>query len=402
MSVEIKVPALGESVSEAIVAQWLKKPGEAVNQDETIAELETDKVTLEVNAPSSGVISEIKAEEGATVEVGALLGMIDTDGKAAAPAPAEKEAPKTVAPAPQQTNEAADTSSADEVSPAVRKILEENSLSANQITGTGKGGRLTKGDVIDFLEKGSSTPAANHAATPAPVGERTEERVRMSKLRQTIAGRLKDAQNNAAILTTFNDVDMTGVMETRNRYKADFEKQHGVRLGFMSFFVKAAVQALQAFPAVNAEIDGTDTVYKKYYDIGVAVGTAQGLVVPVIRDADKLSFAEIEAKIADFGARARDGKLSMDELTGGTFTISNGGVYGSLMSTPILNPPQSAILGMHRIEKRPVVVDDQVVVRPMMYLAMSYDHRIIDGTESVRFLKTIKEAIEDPQRLLLF
>jgi 2-oxoglutarate dehydrogenase E2 component (dihydrolipoamide succinyltransferase) len=418
MTANIVVPALGESVTEATVAKWLKAQGEAVNADEPLLELETDKVTLEVFAPAAGVLREIKVDAGQTVEVGAVLGVIG-DG-AAAPKPAAKEAPK--APAKEAPKPAA---AAEPLSPAVRKLVEENNLNPAELKASGKDGRLTKGDVLAFLEsRGRPTtdaaampapaPAAPSPAAPAPAaptpppapaaarptGPR-EERVRMTRLRRRIAERLKQAQNTAAMLTTFNEVDMTAVLALRNLHKDAFEKKHGVKLGFMSFFVKACIVALKEIPAVNGEIDGEDIVYKNHYDIGVAVGTEQGLVVPVVRDADQLSFAAIEAKIAEFGRRARDGKLTIEELTGGTFTISNGGVYGSLMSTPILNPPQSGILGMHKIQPRPVAIGDKVEVRPMMYLALSYDHRIIDGREAVTFLVRVKECIEDPQRILL-
>ncbi|WP_431856685.1 2-oxoglutarate dehydrogenase complex dihydrolipoyllysine-residue succinyltransferase [Azospirillum sp.] len=409
MATEIKVPTLGESVSEATVARWLKPVGASFNADEPLVELETDKVTLEVNAPVAGTLAEIVAPEGANVGVAALLGIITEGAVATAAAAAPAPAPaKAAAPAPAPAAKAGV-----EPMPAARKMIEEKGLDASQIAGTGKDGRVTKGDVIETLEKPQAPKAAAPAAAPAPKvvwapgtqGERPraaqEERVRMTRLRQRIAERLKEAQNTAAMLTTFNEVDMSAAMALRNEYKDYFEKRHKVRLGFMSFFVRAAIQALKEIPAVNAEIDGTDLVYKNYYDIGVAVGTPQGLVVPIVRDADKMSFAQIEGKIGELGKKGRDGKLSMDELTGGTFTISNGGVYGSLMSTPIINPPQSAILGMHKTMDRAVVVNGKVEVRPMMYLALSYDHRIIDGKEAVTFLVRIKECIEDPRRLLL-
>ncbi|HZH27560.1 MAG TPA: 2-oxoglutarate dehydrogenase complex dihydrolipoyllysine-residue succinyltransferase [Azospirillaceae bacterium] len=419
MATEIKVPTLGESVTEATIARWLKKPGDAVKADEAVVELETDKVTLEVNAPAAGVLSDIQVNEGDTVGVGAVLGHIGEGagaGAAAKPAPAPKAAPQPAMAAPVTAVAAsavpppapAAAGKNDVLAPSVRKLVEENRIDPSQVAGSGKDGRLTKGDVIGFLENRptASAPAAPAPAAPAaPSGPRPradrEERVRMSKLRQTIARRLKEAQNTAAMLTTFNEVDMTNVMALRNEYKDQFEKKHGVKLGFMSFFVKACIEALKEIPAVNAEIDGTDIVYKNYYDIGVAVGTPQGLVVPVVRDADKMSFAGVEKKIGELGKRARDGKLSMEELTGGTFTISNGGVYGSLMSTPILNTPQSGILGMHKTQERPMVVNGKIEIRPMMYLALSYDHRIIDGREAVTFLVRVKECIEDPQRLLL-
>ena len=398
MAIEIQVPQLGESISEATVARWMKAPGDAVEADEPLVELETDKVTVEVPAPRSGVLEEILAGEGEEVEVGAVL------GRMAAGAVAAKTAP-----APKAKEQAAATSdAAPPLSPAVRKILADNALSPEAVAGTGKDGRITKVDVLDHLKSAEAAPPV--PAAPAPRAEPPrpprpdhprEERVRMSRLRRRVAERLKDAQNTAAMLTTFNEADMSEVVALRRRYREVFEKRHGVRLGFMSFFVKACIGALKEIPAVNAEIDGGDIIYKNHYDIGVAVGTAQGLVVPVLKDADAMGFAEVERSIADLGTRARDGKLSMEDLTGGTFTISNGGVYGSLMSAPILNPPQSGILGMHKIEDRPVAVEGKVEIRPMMYLALSYDHRIIDGSESVTFLVRVKEAIENPERLLL-
>lgn len=409
---QIVVPTLGESVSEATVAQWLKKEGEAVKADEPIVELETDKVTLEVNAPSDGVITKIVVGEGENVEVGALLGELEAGAAANDTKAAEKsaaEAPKSEAPA---AAAASSSDSAPKTSPAVRKMLADNNLDETQVAASGKDGRLTKEDVQKFIDANSSKKDITKASAPTPssskvevapreVGPR-EERVKMTKLRKVIASRLKEAQETAAILTTFNEVDMGPVMELRKQYKDVFEKRHGVKLGFMSFFVKAAIQALKEFPAVNAEIDGDDIIYKNYYDIGVAVSTPQGLVVPVIRDADQKSMAEIEAKIMDLGVRARDGKLGMNEMTGGTFTITNGGTFGSMLSTPILNRPQSAILGMHNIVQRPTVMPDgSIQARPIMYLAMSYDHRIIDGREAVTTLVRIKQAIEDPQRLLL-
>ncbi len=419
---QIVVPTLGESVSEATVAQWLKKEGEAVQADEPLVELETDKVTLEVNAPEAGVIAKITVGEGESVEVGAVLGELEAGAVAndPAPAPAAEEAPKEepkaaeAAPAPAAPAASAPapaaTSDTPKLSPAVRKIINDNNLDAAQIPASSNDGRLTKDDVQKFINAGVA-PAAASAPTPAPApaapaapretGER-EERVKMTKLRQVIAKRLKEAQNTAAMLTTFNEVDMGPVMELRKEYQETFVKKHGVKLGFMSFFVKAAINALKEFPAVNAEVDGTDIIYKNYYDIGVAVSTPQGLVVPVLRDADQLSMADIESKINDLGTRARDGKLSMDEMMGGTFTITNGGTFGSMMSTPILNTPQSAILGMHNITQRAMVMPDgSIEARPMMYLALSYDHRIVDGREAVTTLVRIKEAIEDPQRLLL-
>jgi 2-oxoglutarate dehydrogenase E2 component (dihydrolipoamide succinyltransferase) len=419
MTANIVVPALGESVTEATVAKWLKGQGDPVKADEPLLELETDKVTLEVFAPAAGVLSEIKVDAGQTVEVGAVLGVIGGGAGSAQPA-ARPAAGEAAAKAP--ANEAAKPAAAEPLSPAVRKLVDENKLNPAEISASGKDGRLTKGDVLAFLEargKTTVTPAAAPApGAPQPAGERPaapapaapavakpagprEERVRMTRLRKRIAERLKQAQNTAAMLTTFNEVDMANVMALRNLHKDAFEKKHGVKLGFMSFFVKACIVALKEIPAVNAEIDGDDVVYKNHYDIGVAVGTEQGLVVPVVRDADQMSFAAIEAKITELGRKARDGKLTIEELTGGTFTISNGGVYGSLMSTPILNPPQSGILGMHKIQPRPMAIGDNVEVRPMMYLALSYDHRIIDGREAVTFLVRVKECIEDPQRILL-
>ncbi len=415
MAVEIKVPALGESVTEATVAKWLVKAGDTVTIDQPLCELETDKVTVEVNASVAGSVVDLAVPEGTTVQVGGVLCHIEAGvaGSAAkpaaaaatpaaapkpAPAPAPPPAPvAAAAPAPVAANIAAS-------GPATRKLVEETGVAASAIAPTGKDGRATKADVLAAL---SSIPAAGApAAKPAaPAGPRLradrEERVRMTRLRRTIANRLKEAQNTAAMLTTFNEVDMTAVMTLRDRLKEDFEKKHGARLGFMSFFVKASIAALKELPSVNAEIEGDDLVYKNYYDIGVAVGTPQGLVVPVLRDADMLSFAGVEKGIAELGHKARDGKLTIADLTGGTFTISNGGVYGSLMSTPILNPPQSAILGMHKIQQRPMAVGGEIKLRPMMYLAVSYDHRIIDGREAVLFLVRVKECIEDPERLLL-
>lgn len=408
---QIVVPTLGESVAEATVAQWLKKEGEAVKADEPIVELETDKVTLEVNAPADGVISKISVDEGESVEVGAILGEMEEgatasdDGKAKDDAP-KKDDDKKDEKSEKSSNskdEKKDTKPSDEpkTSPAVRKMINDNNLDASKIPASGKDGRLTKDDVQKYIDSGAASSSAPAAAS-AETGPR-EERVKMSKLRQVIARRLKEAQDTAAMLTTFNEVDMGPVMALRNEYKDIFEKKHGIKLGFMSFFIKATIQALKEFPAINAEIDGDEIVYKNYYNIGVAVSTPQGLVVPVIRDADKLSMAEIEAKIVDYGKRARDGKLGMDEMTGGTYTITNGGVFGSLMSTPILNTPQSGILGMHTIQKRPMVDQKtgEIVVKPMMYLAQSYDHRIVDGREAVSSLVRIKQAIEDPQRLIL-
>jgi 2-oxoglutarate dehydrogenase E2 component (dihydrolipoamide succinyltransferase) len=414
MSTEIRVPTLGESITEATVAQWYKKPGEAVSADEPLCELETDKVTIEVPAPSAGVMGDVAVEDGATVEVGALLGEILEGSGAVPPSPA-KEAPvsaasDTQAPASVEApREEPDTKpSSDEVlAPSVRRLVDEHGLDAAALSGSGKGGRLTKGDVLEAVEKGVTAPL--EIPTP-PMSARSddtgaqpalEERVKMTRLRQTIAKRLKESQNTAAMLTTFNEVDMSELMSVRSAYKEQFEKKHGAKLGFMSFFVKACVVALQEIPAVNAEVDGTDIVYKNYVNMGVAVGTDKGLVVPVVRDAHMMGFAEIETTIAEYGRKAREGSLTIDDLQGGTFTISNGGVYGSLMSTPILNSPQSGILGMHKIQERPIVVDGEIVVRPMMYLALSYDHRIVDGKEAVTFLVRVKEGLENPERLLL-
>jgi len=404
MATEIRVPTLGESVSEATVGTWFKKVGDAIKADEPLCELETDKVTIEVPAPAAGVLSEIAANAGDTVAPGGLLGQIaeGASAGAAAPAAAEKKAEAAPAAAP------AAVASSMPPAPAAAKMLAENNLSADQVEGSGKRGQVLKGDVIAAVTRGAT--AAATPAEPVKVAARTpsseadaprEERVKMTRLRQTIARRLKDAQNTAAMLTTYNEVDMKAVMELRNRYKDLFEKKHGVKLGFMGFFTKAVTHALKELPAVNAEIDGTDVVYKNYCHIGVAVGTDKGLVVPVVRDADQMSIAEIEKEIGRLGKAARDGELSMADMQGGTFTISNGGVYGSLMSSPILNAPQSGILGMHKIQERPVVVGGQIVIRPMMYLALSYDHRIVDGKEAVTFLVRVKESLEDPERLVL-
>ena len=411
MAVEIKVPALGESVTEATVAKWLVKVGDAVTIDQPLCELETDKVTVEVNASVAGSIADLAVEEGATIQVGAVLCHIEAGaaGTSAAPKPAAAAAPpppKPAAPAPAPAAAPAPAGANLAASgPAARKLAEETGVAASAIQPTGKDGRATKEDVLAAIAS-VPAPSAAAAAKPAvPAGPRNradrEERVKMTRLRRTIANRLKEAQNTAAMLTTFNEVDMTNVMALRERLKEDFEKKHGARLGFMSFFVKACIAGLKELPSVNAEIEGDELVYKNYYDIGVAVGTPQGLVVPVLRDADVLDFAGIEKGIGELGRKARDGKLSIADLTGGTFTISNGGVYGSLMSTPILNPPQSGILGMHKIQQRPMVVGGEIKARPMMYLAMSYDHRIIDGREAVTFLVRVKECIEDPERLLL-
>ena len=397
MSVEVRVPALGESVSEATIATWFKKPGDAVAVDDMLCELETDKVTVEVPSPVSGSLGEIVAAEGATVAVDALLATIN-EGTAAAPT-AKPDAAPDAAPKPAPPSKTKDVEDA----PAAKKAMAEAGLSADKVTGTGRDGRIMKEDVQAAIAAAPqpSEPATVPRAPIAADDAAREERVKMTRLRQTIARRLKDSQNTAAILTTFNEVDMTEVMALRNQYKDQFLQKHGVKLGFMSFFTKACCHALAEVPEVNAEVDGTDIVYKKFVHMGVAAGTPSGLVVPVIRDADAMSFAQIEKAIAEKGARARDGKLSMAEMQGGTFTISNGGVYGSLMSAPILNPPQSGILGMHKIQDRPMAINGQVVIRPMMYLALSYDHRIVDGKGAVTFLVRVKEALEDPRRLLM-
>ena len=453
MTTEIKVPTLGESVTEATVAKWFKAEGDPVAMDEALVELETDKVTLEVNAPAAGVLEQIAAPEGTEIAVGGLLGLI-TDGEGAAAGTTRKPEPKAAAvpeeekaardkerdlaleresreePRPREQPAAASQPAAG-LSPAVRKLIEEHDLDPSAIPPSGKDGRLTKGDVLAFVESGGgrkdqgqreqAATSARPASAPAPASGQSqqqqpaavvpfpsrpegprEERVRMTRLRKMVAARLKSAQNTAAMLTTFNEVDMTQATAMRNRYREAFEKKHGVRLGFMSMFVKAAVVALQEFPAVNAEIDGDDIVYKNHYDIAIAVSSPQGLVVPVVRNADVLGFAEIEMKIAEFGKKAREGRLTMEEMQGGTFTITNGGVFGSLMSTPILNPPQSGILGMHKVQQRPMVMPDgKIEARAMMYVALSYDHRIVDGREAVSFLVRIKECVEDPQRILL-
>ena len=409
MATEIRVPTLGESISEATVGKWFKKAGEAVRADEPLVELETDKVTLEVNAPGAGVLSEITAETGQTVAIGALLGQLSGGAASPAAAPAAPAAAKA-APAPA-------SATAMPPAPSAAKIAAEEKIDLGSVAGSGKRGQVLKGDVLAAaaslsapvvapVQAPAPVPAPAPASVPAarsttPDDSAREERVRMTKLRQTIARRLKDAQNTAAMLTTFNEVDMSEVMALRARYKDAFEKKHGAKLGFMGFFVKACVQALKEIPAVNAEIDGADLVYKNYYHVGIAVGTDKGLIVPVVRDADRLSIAEIEKTIADLGKRARDGQLKLEELQGGTFTITNGGIYGSLMSTPILNAPQSGILGMHKIQERPIAVGGKVEIRPMMYLALSYDHRIVDGREAVTFLVRVKEALEDPARMVL-
>ncbi|WOK35596.1 2-oxoglutarate dehydrogenase complex dihydrolipoyllysine-residue succinyltransferase [Sphingomonas sp. C3-2] len=399
MATEVKVPVLGESITEATIGEWLKKPGEAVAADEPIASLETDKVAVEVPAPVAGVMGEQIAKPGDTVEVGALIALIEEGGAVAAAAPAAAAAAAAPAPAVQAAIAGGDDNIVT-LSPAVRRLVLEHGVDPSSIRGTGRDGRLTKEDVL-AAAKGVKVDAPAAPAAAAAPAVRQEERVRMTRLRKTIATRLKDAQNTAAILTTFNDVDMTAVMEARAKYKDLFEKKHGVRLGFMGFFVKAACMALKDVPGVNAQIDGDDIVYHDYADISVAVSAPNGLVVPVIRDAQDMSVATVEKTIGDFGRRAKDGTLKMEEMKGGTFTISNGGVFGSLLSTPIINPPQSAVLGLHRIEERPVVRDGQIVVRPMMYLALSYDHRLVDGREAVTFLVALKNAIEDPTRLLI-
>jgi len=416
MSSEVKVPTLGESVSEATVGQWLKQPGEAVKLDEPIASLETDKVAVEVPSPVNGIMGSHAVKEGDTVAIGALLATIEDAAPAAGAEPVAPRAEKATPPAsdsiaPKEASSAPVALDAAALSPAVRRAVLEHAIDPATVKGTGKDGRLTKEDVLQAAEaKGKAPapqpvpaqpePAAPPASTSTP-GERSEERVRMTRLRQTIARRLKSAQDTAALLTTFNDCDMSAVIAARDRYKEMFEKKHGVKLGFMSFFAKAACLALKDFPAVNGQIEGDEIVYFDYVDLSIAVSGPNGLVVPVVRDADKLSFAGIEKAIGDLGRKAKDGSLTMADMAGGTFTISNGGIFGGLMSTPIINPPQSAVLGLHRIEDRPVVRDGQIVIRPMMYLALSYDHRLIDGREAVTALKTIKEAIEDPTRLLI-
>ncbi|MDQ0317924.1 2-oxoglutarate dehydrogenase E2 component (dihydrolipoamide succinyltransferase) [Pararhizobium capsulatum DSM 1112] len=409
MATEIRVPTLGESVSEATVGTWFKKVGDTVKADEPILELETDKVTIEVPAPAAGVLAEIVAAAGETVGLGALLGQISASGAGvAAPAPAaEKKVAAPAASAPAVAPATPQVASAMPAAPAAAKLLAENNLSASDVDGSGKRGQVLKGDVIAAVAKGISTPAASEPAkvvarAPSPAEDAPrEERVKMTRLRQTIARRLKDAQNTAAMLTTYNEVDMSAVMALRTKYKDIFEKKHGVKLGFMGFFTKAVTHALKELPAVNAEIDGTDIIYKNFCHIGMAVGTDKGLVVPVIRDADQMTVAEIEKDLGRLAKAARDGTLSMADMQGGTFTITNGGVYGSLMSSPILNAPQSGILGMHKIQDRPVVVGGQIVIRPMMYLALSYDHRMVDGKEAVTFLVRVKESLEDPERLVL-
>ena len=401
MTIEIKVPAMGESVTEATISKWFKKEGDTVKRDEPLLELETDKVTVEVPSPADGAIESISVLAGATVQVGALLGAI-AEGKAGA-APAKPAVPKAEAPKPAAAPAPAAPKADAPAMPSAKRISEESGVALSSVAGTGRDGRVTKGDMLGALSARSSAPQAVTAA--APTGPRSnearEERVPMTRLRKTIALRLKESQNTAAMLTTFNEVDMTTVMGLRTAYKDTFEKKHGVKLGFMGFFTKAVVAALKELPNVNAEIEGDNIVYKNYYDIGIAVSTERGLVVPVVRDADHLSLAGIEKAISDFGARARDNKIKLEELQGGTFSITNGGVFGSLMSTPILNSPQSGILGMHKIQPRPMAIGDKVEIRPMMYLALSYDHRIVDGREAVTFLVKVKENLEDPQRMLL-
>lgn len=392
MLIEVKVPALPESVADGTLSKWHKQTGQAVRRDENLVDLETDKVVLEIPSPRDGVLREIRQADGAVVKSGAVVAVIDTEAAAKEAAPAPAQAPRAEAKPAPAPEPAADV----ELSPAVRKLVAERQVDTHQISGTGKGGRITKGDVLRHLEP----PAVGETPTPAS-GGRGEQRVAMTRLRARIAERLVEAQHTAAMLTTFNEINMQPVMALRSRYQDAFQKKYGIKLGFMSFFIKAAVEALKQYPVVNASIDGDDIVYHDFFDVGVAVSTPRGLVVPILRDADALSFAELEQTVTDYATRARDGKLTMEELTGGTFTITNGGVFGSLLSTPILNPPQSAILGMHKIADRPVVEEGAIVARPMMYLALSYDHRLVDGHEAVRFLVTIKEALEDPARLLL-
>jgi 2-oxoglutarate dehydrogenase E2 component (dihydrolipoamide succinyltransferase) len=401
---DIVVPTLGESVSEATVAKWMKKAGDTVRKDETLVELETDKVSVEVSAPEAGVLSEIVASEGATVGIGAILGRMGGAGAQPAPSAPKAEAPKPASPPPAPQPAAASYGAAKQAPPSVQRIAAENNADLSGVSGSGRDGRVTKADALAIIEnrgvQQQQAPAAHPPLAARIVSDR-EERVPMTRLRKTVARRLKEAQNTAAMLTTFNEADMSAIMAARNKYKDNFERKHGVKLGFMSFFVKACIAGLKEIPNVNAEIDGDDIIYKNFYDIGIAVGTDRGLVVPVVRDADHKSMAEIEKEIGELGIKARDGHLKIEDLQGATFTISNGGVYGSLMSTPILNAPQSGILGMHKIQERPVVVDKQVVVRPMMYLALSYDHRIVDGKEAVTFLVRVKEGLEDPERMLL-
>lgn len=392
MTIEIKVPALGESVSEASIAKLYKKVGDFIKADELLVELETDKVTLEVNAPSDGIISELKVKEGDSVKVGNLIALMSAADAKSITIKAETK--------PAVNNTASSSNSSLPLSPAPKKIAAENNIDTSKINGSGKGGRVTKGDVLGAIENNQNSGATINQSAPQ-AGTKMIERVKMSRLRQKVAERLKESQNTAAILTTFNEIDMSAVMAIRAEYKDIFEKKHGVKLGFMSFFIKAAVAALKEIPAVNAEIEGTDIIYKNFYDIGVAVGSPQGLVVPVLRNAEQLNLAQIENGVAELGKKARDGKLAIADLMGATFTISNGGVYGSLMSTPIINPPQSGILGMHKIQDRPMAINGEIKIRPMMYIALSYDHRIIDGKEAVTFLVRIKELVEDPRRLVL-
>jgi 2-oxoglutarate dehydrogenase E2 component (dihydrolipoamide succinyltransferase) len=409
MSIEVKVPQLPESVSDATLVAWHKKPGDAVGRDENLVDLETDKVVLEVPAPSAGVIKELKVENGATVTSGQVLAILEEGAGAATTKPSAAAQPSAAPPPPSTARgagQAAGAPAAAKLAPAAKRMVEEHKLDAGQISGSGRDGRISKGDVIQHMAGKEAAPAkaakpAPAVKLPTPTGARTEQRVPMTRLRARIAERLVQAQSTAAMLTTFNEVDLTAVNEIRARYKDKFEKQHGVKLGFMSFFVKASIEALRRFPAVNASLDGSDIVYHEYYDIGVAVSTDRGLMVPVLRNAESLSFAEIEVAVGTYAQKARDGSITLEELTGGTFTLTNGGVFGSLMSTPILNPPQVAILGMHKIQERPMVIDGQIKVRPMMYLALTYDHRIVDGRESVQFLVAIKEALEDPARILL-
>jgi 2-oxoglutarate dehydrogenase E2 component (dihydrolipoamide succinyltransferase) len=404
MSIEVKVPQLPESVSDATLVAWHKKAGDAVGRDENLVDLETDKVVLEVPAPSSGVIKELKVQNGATVTSGQVLAILEAGESAATAAPAAQ--PKAEAPAARETKSNGGGAAA-KLAPAAKRMVEEHKLDAGQIAGSGRDGRVTKSDVIQHMANKEAAPAGK-SAKPAPAvelpsvgGTRNEHRVAMTRMRARIAERLIQAQSTAAMLTTFNEVDLTAVNEIRARYKEKFEKAHGVKLGFMSFFVKAAIEALRKFPAVNASIDGNDIVYHEFYDIGVAVSTDRGLMVPVLRNAEQMSFAQVETAVGAYAQKARDGSITLDELTGGTFTLTNGGVFGSLMSTPILNPPQVAILGMHKIQERPMVINGEIKVRPMMYLALTYDHRIVDGRESVQFLVAVKEALEDPARLLL-
>ncbi|HET6656027.1 MAG TPA: 2-oxoglutarate dehydrogenase complex dihydrolipoyllysine-residue succinyltransferase [Gammaproteobacteria bacterium] len=417
MSTEVKVPQLPESVSEATLVNWHKKPGDAVKRDENLVDLETDKVVLEVPAPADGVLKEIKVEDGSTVGGGDLIAILE-EGEAAPekeeeskeeakPESAEKQEPEKAAAEDKSEEKVERGKSAAKLSPSVRRLVEEHDLDPSDIEGSGRDGRLTKSDVMQYIEQGEKpAPAAEEkpqaARAPAPqAGAREERRVPMTRLRARIAERMVESQTNAALLTSFNEIDMTEVMALRSQYKTKFEERHGVRLGFQSFFVKAAVEALKQYPVINASVEGSDIIYHDYWDIGIAVSTERGLMVPILRDADQMTFAEVEAGVRDYAKKARDGKLGLDDLTGGTFTITNGGVFGSLMSTPIINPPQSGILGMHKIQERPMVVDGEIVARPMMYIAITYDHRIVDGKEAVQFLVAIKEALEDPARLML-